>query len=77
MPDEAVPAISLDGPPGRQGEVMIFKPGDFDSPMYEVHPHTSHFSGGFFAYWNALKGGVKMGPSGHFFGPGARFLHCS
>ena len=60
MPDEAVPPVPLDGPPGHQGEVMIFKPGDFDSPMYEVHPHTGHFSGGFFAYWNVLKGGVAM-----------------
>ena len=58
MPDGAVPTVPLDGPPGHQDGVMIFKPGDFDSPMYEVHPHTSHFSGGFFAYWNVLKGGV-------------------
>ena len=60
MPDEAVPPLTLDGPPGHRDGVMIFKPGDFDSPMYEVHPHTSHFSGGFFAYWNMLKGGVQM-----------------
>ena len=57
MPEGPVLPLPIDGPPGHQGGVGILKPVDFDSPMDGLHPQTSHFAGGFFAYWNVPKMG--------------------